>query len=218
MRRHTKLIAVAAAILVAATFTVSRAQQRDTAQAGTDTPRMMEMPGMPAMRAMRWMMKMMDGCPMMQAMTGGPEALLGHREALRLSNDQVARLTELRDAAEAGMRDAMAQLTAARKALDDAADAGRLDEAAVRAALQRMGRAHADMAVAMLRARAEARAVLTPDQREKLERGAGGMMGTGHSMMDMPMMMHSGMGMGMDHCPMTRGGMRSDSAPARKHR
>ncbi len=61
--------------------------------------------------------------------------------------------------------------------------------------------------------RAEARAVLTSEQREAFAGMARGMMGAGDSMTNMPMMMKM-----MRDCPMMGGAMHPDTMPARERR
>ena len=173
--------------------------------------------GMPGMS----MDSTMVGCPTMSAMAAGPAAALEQRQELGLSADQVDRLEALgKQSADAGGA-AMAQMKAVHDQAKAATGGDELDEAAARAAFRRMGELHADMAVAMLKARADTRAVLTPEQRTRLEalgaKGMGmmrGMMGGG--------MMKGGMGMGgmmgmmghMGGCPMMGGTDRPDSGGA----
>lgn len=158
------------------------------------------------------MMGMMKDCPMMGAMAQGPEAALRHKDALGLTPQQVQRLEALRNTApdHAAMMTRMQEIHAQIRA----ATAGEVfDEAAARAAFDRMGDLHTEMGVAMLRTQHQVRRILTPEQRETLAEQGGGMMGM---MQNCPMMggmmgrmhgqggMHGGM---MEDCPMMKGGM-----------
>lgn len=143
------------------------------------------------------MMGMMSDCPMMAATGEGPDAALGQRGALGLSEQQVQRLEALRRSVHPAHTQAMEQMRALHGEIRRASDGDRFDEAAVRAAFDRMGELHAEMAVAMLRGKHGVRQILTPEQRERLSKAGGGMMG-----------MHGMMGGGMmQDCPMMKGGM-----------
>lgn len=192
---YTKLIAAAAVVLVTVTAGAARGQvTQDSLR-----PRMMPMPDKRGMRGMMRVLEMggmedtmrlmdvMDGCLMMSAT--GPGALLGRREALGLTDAQVARLEALRDSARAALQRAMVEMAAGHKVLDQSAGA--------------------------------ARAILTPEQREKLNAATDEMTGQGAGMTHMLMMMRMMMGgdhMEMDHCPMMRRGMGSDSTRPRTQR
>lgn len=126
---------------------------------------------------------MMHACPMMDMMEHGPRAALERREQLGLSAEQAQRLEALHQRVhEAHMR-AMPQMQAVHAELSALAEAERFDEAAARAAIQRGTQLHAEMMLAMLRAQHEARAVLTPEQRERLQQLSTPMRpaGQGHS-------------------------------------
>ena len=171
--------------------------QRGEAKADTTT----EMRGMHGMSDMSAMMGMMRDCPMMQGMAQGPAAALKHRDSLALSGTQVQKLEAIRTRTEEARTGAMERMTALHREIAAVAGADRFDEAAVRRAFTQMGTAHTEMGVAMLRFRHETRETLTPEQREKLARLGGGMMG----MQGMPEMMAGDMGgmMGMmQACPM----------------
>lgn len=193
MFTHGRLIAAASALMVAVVGGL-QAQQRDTSRAARDTAGMAGMMDMGAMRGMHGgrggmegmmgMMGMMEECPMMRGMTGSPGAILQHRDSLGLSDEQVRRLEALRDGARKDMREAMTDMLAARSALREVVAAQQLDEAGARAALERMGRAHTDMGLTMLRSRRDALAVLTAAQRKQFDKVAGSMMGM-MPMMDM---------------------------------
>ena len=152
------------------------------------------------MGGMMSMMAMMKDGPMHGAMAEGPGAALEHQEELGLTAEQVSRLEALEARTMTAHGPAMEQMAALHAEIAAASSGERFDEAAVRAALDRMGDLHTDMSVMMIRTRHEVRAVLTSEQREKLAELGGAMMGM-DGMMDM-------MGsMNMDDCPMMKGGM-----------
>ena len=174
--------------------------QRGEAKADTTT----EMRGMHGMSDMSAMMGMMHDCPMMQGMAQGPAAALKHRDSLALSDAQVQKLEAIRVRAAEARSGAMERMKALHGEIAAVAGADRFDEAAVRRAFTQMGTAHTEMGVAMLRFRHETRETLTPEQREKLARLGGGMMGM-QGMSGMAEMMGGDMGgmMGMmQACPM----------------
>lgn len=167
--------------------------------------------GMRGTMSMPAMMDMMRDCPMMQGMRQGPAAALQHRDSLALSDTQVQRIEAVRTRADQTMRQSMERMQSLHREIRSIGDAERLDEAAARRALAQMGELHADMGVAMLRARAETRDLLTAAQRERLTRLAGttSMQGMGHmsGMMGMMDMMGGDMGAMMQKCPMMQGMM-----------
>ena len=114
------------------------------------------------------MMREMMG-PMMRTMAFAPDHLLGRKDALALTPQQVARLTALRDAAKTAHDAAQADVKTHHDALAQAMAAPTPDTVAVRqhfrAAHAAMGNAH----WAMLRAAAQAKAVLTDAQRGRVE-------------------------------------------------
>ncbi len=176
-RRLFTLIAVVAVLVLGAATARMLLAQRDGGMMG--------------------MMGMMKDCPMMAAMAGGPDAALRHREALGLSGQQVQLLEALRRSSDPAHTQGMERMRALHQEIRRASEGDRFDEAAVRAAVGRMGELHTEMAVAMLRSQHEVRQILTPEQREKLLKIGSGMMG-----------MHGMMGGGMmQDCPMMRGGM-----------
>jgi Spy/CpxP family protein refolding chaperone len=139
------------------------------------------------------MMSMMKDCPMMGAMTSGPEAALRHDTELGLSAEQVQRLEAIRTGApdHGTMMERMQGIHAQMNAI---AEGATFDEAAARDAFEQMNALHTEIGVAMLRNRHAVRQVLTPEQSEKLAAlAAGGMMGGRHGM--------------MEDCPMMKGGM-----------
>jgi len=119
-------------------------------------------------------MGMMDSmmAPMMRSMATAPERLLLRRTALHLTGDQVSQLTALRDAMRPVRDSAGQQAMMHLKEMDEVMHTAAPDTAAVRhhfeAALQYMGQAH----MAMLDAAAQARAVLTDDQRKQVDAAA----------------------------------------------
>lgn len=141
---------------------------------------------------MMGMMSMMKDCPMMGAMAQGPHIVLRHREALGLTDRQVRQLEELRGSAHPSHVQMMGRMQTLHQEIRSATEGERFDEAAVRAAFDRMGELHTEMGVTMLHARHRVRQVLTPEQREKLSKLGGGTVGM-HGM--------------MEHCPMMKGGM-----------
>lgn len=146
----------------------------------------MPMPGQ-AMQGMQHCMAMMGGPP--------PQMLLQHREALGLSADQVSRLEALqaraRETAMPQMQPTMqAHMAAAELLKGDAPDLQGY-EARLREAADHMVRAH----VAMARAAVDARRVLTPEQRGRLDELRRQMMSGGPGQME-----HGAMdGMAMGH-------------------
>ena len=116
-------------------------------------------------------MGMMDSmmAPMMHSMATAPERLLLRKTALHLTEDQVSQITALRDAMRP-VRDSAAQHAMMHlREMDEVMHVPAPDTAAIRqhfeAALQYMGQAH----MAMLDAAAQARAVLSDDQRKQVD-------------------------------------------------
>jgi hypothetical protein len=116
---------------------------------------------------MTHMMDMMG--PMMRTMAFTPDHLLGRKDALDLTPQQVTRLTALRDGAKTAHDAAQAEMQAHMTELARAMSAAAPDTTAVRqhfqAAHAAMGRAH----WAMLVAAAQARALLTDAQRGRVD-------------------------------------------------
>ena len=131
---------------------------------------------------MMQMMGMMEDCPMMRATRQGPAAALGHREALGLAEAQVTRLERLANEASKAHDGAMERMHELHREIRAATEGDRFDEAAIRAAWERMGKVHADWGVTLSRIARGTRDVLTPEQREKLVSLSGGMKGD-HAMM-----------------------------------
>ena len=145
------------------------------------------------------MMAMMGTCPMMQAGTEGPAAILEHGDTLDLNADQTARLESLRDQMAEARRSGMKSMRELHSEITRAGMGESFDEAAVRRAFSRIGDLHEEMGVSMLQARHEALQVLDARQREifaGMRAGAAGGMGAMQGMMEM-----------MKNCPMMQGGM-----------
>jgi hypothetical protein len=125
----------------------------------------------PAMMGMGDMMPMMHEmmAPMMRAMAYSPAHLLARKDSLKLTADQVTKLTALQNTAKAGHDAAVAAIQAHLGPVSQAFLAGAPDTNALRphfdAAHAAMGKAH----WAMLSAAAQARAVLTDAQRQKVD-------------------------------------------------
>lgn len=132
-----------------------------------DTDKHPMMMGGGGMDHMGQMMEMM--APMMRSMAFEPEHLLSRKAALGLTDQQVARLTALRDAAKTAHDAAAADAHAHMEALQQAMQAAAPDTTQVKLHFQgahtAMGKAH----WAMLSAAAQARGVLTEGQRGRVE-------------------------------------------------
>ncbi len=117
------------------------------------------------------MMGMMQGMmgPMMRVMAYEPGHLLAWKDSLRLTSDQVTRLTAIRDAAKAAHDAAAGSAMTHMNAVSQAFQAAAPDTNALRVhfneAHAAMGKAHA----VMLSAAARAKAVLTDAQRQRVD-------------------------------------------------
>jgi Spy/CpxP family protein refolding chaperone len=113
--------------------------------------------------------------PLMGVIAYTPQHLLVHKDALALTSDQVARLTQLRDATKTAHEAAWADAANHLRELRAAADAPTPDTAAwkihFQAAHAAMGKAH----WAMLASAAQAKMVLTEEQRGKVKMWADSM-------------------------------------------
>lgn len=122
---------------------------------------------------MMQMMQMMG--PMMEGMAFAPDHLLARKDALQLSAQQVTRLTALRDAAQqahdAAAAEAKTHMGEMTKAMDDAKPDTAQMKTHFQAAQTAMGRAQ----WAMLSAAAQARGLLTDQQRGWVEGWAAAM-------------------------------------------
>jgi len=175
-----KVLATLTAVTLA--LSAALAAQQDTVRprgpgphcVGADCPRMgapagggMGMGMMQGHGGMGGGMGMMEGGPMARTMAFAPARLLEHREALKLSEQQVQRLTKLRDDAQQA-HDAQHEM--AMQYMEELGKlAGSTDTAAVRAAFmghhQAMGGAH----WIMLRAAVQARGILNEVQRARVD-------------------------------------------------
>ena len=114
--------------------------------------------------------------PMMRAMAFTPDHLLANKDSLTLTQQQITRLTTLRDAAKPAHDASAADVKTHMDAIAQAWNAAAPDTAALRqhflAAHDGMGKAH----WVMLAAAAQARAVLTAEQRARVDQWATRMM------------------------------------------
>jgi len=114
--------------------------------------------------------------PMMRAMAFTPDHLLARKDTLNLTPQQITRLTALRDAAkiahDAAAADAKAHMDGVAQALNVAAP----DTGAVKMHFQAAHAAMGKAQWAMLAAAAQARAVLTDEQRARVDRWTSMMM------------------------------------------
>jgi hypothetical protein len=136
-----------------------------------------QQPGMMGRGMMPQMMQMQEMmAPMRRGMAFAPNHLLARKDSLGLTAQQVARLTTLRDAAKAGHDAAHAEAKAHMDGLAQAFHASAPDTSAVKlhfqAAHAAMGKAH----WTMLAAAAQAKALLTDEQRVRVDRWASTMM------------------------------------------
>jgi hypothetical protein len=114
--------------------------------------------------------------PIMRAMAFTPDHLLARKDSLSLTPQQIARLTALQDAAKTAHDQAAADAKTHMDALAQALNAASPDTSVVKEHFQEahaaMGKAH----WAMLAAAAQARGVLTDEQRTRVDRWATRMM------------------------------------------
>ena len=113
--------------------------------------------------------------PMMRAMAYTPAHLLARKDSLNLTAQQITRLTALQDAAQRAHDAARNTATAHMNTMAQVFAAANPDTAALR---QHFAAAHTDMGSghwAMLTAAAQARTVLTDEQRSRVERWSSGM-------------------------------------------
>lgn len=141
------------------------------------TPLAAQQPGMMGRGMMPHMMQMQEMMgPMMRGMAFAPNHLLERKDSLGLTAQQVARLTALRDATKTAHDAAHGQAKAHMDAFAQAFQAAAPDTNAVK---QHFQAAHAAMSKAhwtMLAAAAQAKALLTVEQRARVERWASTMM------------------------------------------
>jgi Spy/CpxP family protein refolding chaperone len=161
------------------------AAQQDTTQARRPRPRAGGAPGQRRMGRgerggprgddmMAMMREMM--APLMPIMAYTPDHLLDHRDSLKLTSDQVTKLTAIRDSAKAAHDAAASDMKTHMDELSSAFQSASPDTNALRphvdAAQAAMGKAH----WAMLAAAARSKAVLTDDQRKKVDASVNAMM------------------------------------------
>lgn len=195
MNRWMGTIGSVLALLVA-TAATGQAQQQgmmggqmhaDTTPAATPCPGgmsgmgmmgMMQGPGM--MRGMAGdsagMMRMGPGMMgggmgMMGMMGAGPSMLLAQRDVLELTEDQVARLEELREKQQSMMQGMHKGMMAVRSQMQDVTAADSLDMEAYRKAVEGMADQMVSHQMQMASFREQVLDVLTPEQREKLQTG-----------------------------------------------
>lgn len=135
------------------------------------------MPGMDSMMA-----------PMMRSMAFAPEHLLAQKAALHLTGEQETRLTALRDAAKSAHDAAARQGMMHLGEMEEVMHAAAPDTAAVKHHFDAAHRFMGDAMWAMMRSAAQARAVLTDDQRQQVQVMADSMMA--HPMMRGGAMQH----------------------------
>jgi len=169
----TATLITAAMCLVAAPL----AAQHDTTHARHPAQHQMGPRGDEMMAMMREMM-----APLMPIMAYTPDHLLAHRDSLKLTRDQVTRLTAIRDAAKSTHDAAAADFKTHMGELSSAFKTAAPDTNALRPHFEAghgaMGKAH----WVMLAAAARAKAVLTDDQRKKVDATVSAMMQREHMM------------------------------------
>jgi len=168
----TVSLMLAAMCLVAAPL----AAQHDTTHARHPAHRGMMGPrGQDMMAMMRDMM-----APLMGVMAYTPDALLYRRDSLKLTSDQVTKLTAIRDAAKPAHDAAVADFKTHAGAVASAFQGASPDTSAIRPHFEEahaaMGKAH----WAALSAAAQAKAVLTDAQRKKVDAAVTKMMQREH--------------------------------------
>ena len=118
----------------------------------------------------RRMMPPMAGMPMMDCpmMMNGPASALRAGSALGISAGQRAKLVALQRQLDVASKPGMDSMRVIHAQLSALALQPKLDEGAARTALDRAGRVHTELGLAMLRAAHDASALLTPAQRDSL--------------------------------------------------
>lgn len=107
--------------------------------------------------------------PMMRGMAFAPDHLLGRKDALELTPQQVTRLTAIRDAAKAAHDAAHAEHRTHMEAMAQAMKAAAPDTTGIKQHFQAAHAAGGKAHWAMLSAAAQARALLTDVQRGRVE-------------------------------------------------
>ncbi|WP_239700549.1 Spy/CpxP family protein refolding chaperone [Massilia sp. 9096] len=111
-----------------------------------------------------------DAAPGMPGMHGAHDGLMGHLHGLNLSEAQQDKLFAIHHAAQPEQREHMKAVRKAHEALAELARAVRFDDARAAALSRDLGQAIAAEALLHARTEAQALAVLTPEQRERLQR------------------------------------------------
>ena len=110
------------------------------------------------------------------AFSGRPHGEFGSRmfgriaRALDLSDDQKARVKTILKSHASEIEAQMTASASARHAVHDAVLAQPVDEGAIRAAAQTLGRVHADGAVLFAKIRTEVQPILTAEQRARVQK------------------------------------------------
>ena len=164
----------------------------------TGTPLVGQQPG-PSGRGPdgRRMMPPMAGMPMMDCpmIMNGPASALRAGSALGISAEQRTKLEALQRRLDVASKPGMDSMRVIHGQLTALAQQPKLAEGAARSALDRMGRVHTEMGLAMLRAAHDASALLTPAQRDSLAAISRRQMARGEMpMCGMPMHPMSGAG------------------------
>jgi Spy/CpxP family protein refolding chaperone len=100
----------------------------------------------------------------------GPRVFSRIARALDLSDDQKTRIKAILKSHSSEIETQMKASAAARRAVHEAVLAQPVDEAAIRAAAQRLGEVHADGAVLFAKIRTEVEPLLTDEQRAKIQK------------------------------------------------
>jgi Spy/CpxP family protein refolding chaperone len=159
MRMAPTLFALALAVPLAA-------QQPDTAKHAPHGGAI----GMEGMMGGGMMGHMREGMgPMMRTMAFSPEHLLMHKDALHLTDQQVARLTALRDATKVSHDAATAAMRTHGELMATVMSATAPDTAQLKGHFQAMAAAMGQAHWAMISAAAQARALLTDVQRARVD-------------------------------------------------
>jgi Spy/CpxP family protein refolding chaperone len=100
----------------------------------------------------------------------GPRVFSRIARALDLSDDQKTQIKAILKSHSSEIETQMKASAAARQAVHEAVLAQPVDEAAIRAAAQRLGEIHADGAVLFAKIRTEVQPLLTDEQRAKIQK------------------------------------------------
>lgn len=199
-RNIVALLAAAALALPAGAF----------AQGGHQHGQQESRPGQEGAGPMGMGMMGMHGEAAMMGMAGpSPALILAQREALDLTDDQVASLEALQERAAEAWKADMEAMHALHETLAAELEKPELDLAAYESALEQMADRHVAMAVAMAGTGQEALAILTDQQRSELRVGMRFMRGMMRMRGGGPMGSEGEMGGGMMAGGMMGGGMMS---------